>query len=451
MKDDVRTEGEVTVPGHNHGTSTRFLIHTLGCKINQYESQAVRERWEERGWREADGAGQADVVLVHTCAVTSGAVADSRRAVSRLVRAAPGARVLVTGCASQVESGAFASMPGVEAVVPQAAKPELGGWSPGRVLPAAADSAASGRVSWPEFSISRFRRARPILKVQDGCSHCCTYCIVPRARGPARSRPFAAILAEARLLLGSGHRELILSGINLGQYEFDGGGDFWTLLARLEAELAPQWAGAARLRLSSLDPGMLGAPALEVLAASRMTCPHLHLSMQSGDPGVLAAMGRGHYSPQAVLEFLEGLRAVWPHAAVGADILTGFPGESEAAFQATREFCLSARLGYAHVFAFSRRPGTLAAKAAGQLRKDEKKRRASLLRGDLERLERAYLKEIAGLTQLVMAVEGEQALGGSSEYYVECRLERPSPVAWGGLLPVRPLGVRDGALLVEPA
>jgi len=173
--------------------------------------------------------------------------------------------------------------------------------------------------------------------------------------------------------------------------------------------------------------------------------------MQSGDPGVLAAMGRGHYLPRAVLDFLEALRAVWPHAAVGADFLTGFPGESEGAFQATREFCRSARLGYAHVFAFSRRPGTLAAKAAGQLGKEEKKRRAAILRDDVERLERAYLMEIAGLARLVMAVEGEQGLSGSSEYYIECRLENPSPVAWGGLLPVRPLGVRDGALLVEPA
>jgi len=439
------------VPGQRHGSITRFHIHTLGCKINQYESQAVRERWEERGWREADGAGQADVVLVHTCAVTSGAVADSRRAVSRLVRAAPGARVLVTGCASQVEAGAFAAMPGVEAVVPQSAKPGLGAWSPGCVLPDVVDAAASTRGSWPDFSISRFRRARPILKVQDGCSHCCTYCIVPRARGSARSRPYEDILDEARLLLDSGHRELILSGINLGQYEFDGWGDFWTLLARLEADLSPQWAGAARLRLSSLDPGMLGDHALAVLDASRMTCPHLHLSMQSGDPGVLAAMGRAHYQPRSVLDFLDEVRAFWPHAAVGADILTGFPGESESAFQATREFCLSARLGYAHVFAFSRRPGTLAAKAAGQLGKEEKKRRAAILRDDLERLERAYLEEVAGLAHLVMAVEGGQALNGSSEYYVECRLERPSPIPWGGLLPVRPLGVRDGALLVEPA
>lgn len=437
--------------GKKYGSNTRFHIHTLGCKINQYESQAVRERWEERGWREADGAGQADVVLVHTCAVTSGAVADSRRAVSRLVRAAPGARVLVTGCASQVESGAFASMPGVEAVVPQSAKPGLGGWSPGCVIQDGGGTVAPSRASWPDFSISSFRRARPILKVQDGCSHCCTYCIVPRARGPARSRPYADILGEARLLLDSGHRELILSGINLGQYEFDGGGDFWTLLARLEADLSPQWAGAARLRLSSLDPGMLGDYALAVLAASRMTCPHLHLSMQSGDPGVLAAMGRAHYQPRSVLDFLGEVRAFWPHAAVGADVLTGFPGESESAFQATREFCLSARLGYAHVFAFSRRPGTLAAKASGQLGKEEKKRRAAILRDDLERLERAYQAEIADLAHLVMAVEGEHALNGSSEYYVECRLERPSPIPWGGLLPVRPLGVRDGALLVEPA
>ena len=419
----------------------RFVIQTLGCKINQYESQALREAWVNRGWLEVKALPEADVVLVHTCAVTAAAVADSRGTVRRAGREAPAARLLVTGCAAQTESATFEAIPGVAAIIAQAQKPGLRFWP--EALP------ESDRQGWPDFSITRFNRARPILKVQDGCSHGCTYCIVPRARGPARSRPFPEIVAEARRLLTAGHRELILSGINLGQFSL-GDGDFWDMVASLETALAPEWAEQARFRLSSLDPGMLGPKALEVLAGSRMICPHLHLSMQSADAGVLSAMGRSHYDPNAVLGFLESLRHHWPAFAVGADILTGFPGESEAAFQTTLDFCEQARLSYAHVFPYSRRPGTVAAKSRDQLPTEVKKLRAALLRQTAAGLEEQFLGQVVRLPRLVMAVERTDPGTGASEYYMECRLDRPSPVPSGGLLPVRPLRVEGGVVLVEP-
>ncbi|WP_243360728.1 MiaB/RimO family radical SAM methylthiotransferase [Fundidesulfovibrio terrae] len=422
----------------------RYFIQTLGCKINQYESQSLREAWAARGWNESPDPAGADVVLVHTCAVTAGAVADSRGAVRRAGREAPSARILVAGCAAQTEPATFEVLPGVAAVVPQAGKAGLAAWPEVSLEPAGAD-----RRAWPAFSITRFNRARPILKLQDGCSHGCTYCIVPRARGAARSRPFEDIAAEAARLLEAGYREIILSGINLGQFSMPDG-DFWDMLARLEGALSPRWQGRARLRLSSLDPGMLGPRALAVLATSRMTCPHLHLSMQSADPGVLAAMGRSHYGPEMVLDFLDALRGQWPVFALGADLLTGFPGESEQAYRATLDFCSRAGLSYAHVFPYSRRPGTVAAKAAGQLPKDVKKERAATLRAAAQALERAFVERVAGLDRLVVAVEGRDPGAGSSEFYMECRLTSPSPVAPGGLLPVRPLGARDGAVLAEP-
>lgn len=414
-----------------------FFIQTLGCKINQYESQSIREAWTERGWREARSQAEAEVVLVHTCAVTAGAVADSRGAVRRASREAPRARILVAGCAAQTEPSTFAALPGVESVIGRSQKPALLSWPQPLAETPAQD--------WPGFSIARFNRARPILKIQDGCSHCCTYCIVPRARGPARSRPGQAIEEEARRLLAAGHREIILSGINLGQYATEHGG-FWDMLSRLEARLAPEWAGRARLRLSSLDPGMLGPEALDVLGASRMTCPHLHLSLQSADSGVLAAMGRGHYSPESVLDFLDALRKSWPLFAFGADLLTGFPGESEAAFAATLDFCGRARLSYAHVFPYSRRPGTLAAMARDQVDREVRKDRAARLRRATAEREEAFLEELAGLDRLVMAVEGTDPGAGASEYYMECRLEGASSVPAGGLLTVRPVRVEGGAV-----
>lgn len=420
----------------------RFHLQTLGCKINQYESQSLREAWLARGWTEVQSVREAEVVLVHTCAVTAGAVADSRGAVRRAGREAPGAAVLVTGCAAQTGPEAFGELPGVAAVIGRESKPGLARWpeAPGPGEPQA----------WPEFSISRFNRARPVLKIQDGCTHCCTYCIVPRARGPARSRPFGQIAAEAERLLEAGHREIILSGINLGQFDLGEEGGFWDMLSRLEAWLAPRWRGRARLRLSSLDPGMLGGRALEALGSSRMVCPHLHVSMQSADPGVLAAMGRAHYDPARVLSFLEELRRAWPMVAVGADLLTGFPGESEQAFEATRDFCAEARLAYAHVFPFSKRPGTVAAKAPGQLPNEEKKRRAALLRELTGRLEADHVAGLARLAELTVAVERENPGAGACEHYAECRLTGPSPVPAGMLLRVRPVGAEGTTVLAEP-
>uniref|UniRef100_A0A7C4A8H6 MiaB/RimO family radical SAM methylthiotransferase n=1 Tax=Fundidesulfovibrio putealis TaxID=270496 RepID=A0A7C4A8H6_9BACT len=435
----------------------RFHIATLGCKINQYESQSLREAWIARGWQEVDAPAQAQMVLVHTCAVTAGAVADSRGAVRRAGREAPEAQLLVAGCAAQVEPESFAQLHGVCAVVPQRDKAALRRWpGPSDVSDVSdasgANTQAGDRAVWPDFSITRFHRARPILKVQDGCSHCCTYCIVPRARGGPRSRPLDAIVAEARRLLEAGHRELILSGINLGQFRLDKpGGDFWDMLVRLEAALAPQWAGRARLRLSSLDPGMLTARGADVLAGSSMVCPHLHVSLQSADPGVLAAMGRAHYGPDDVLGFLERLRGRWGLFALGADILTGFPGEGPAAFEATRAFMERVEMSYAHVFPYSRRPGTLAARVKDQLDAAEKKRRARALRDAAQALEEGFLARLAALPELEMAVERDSPGAGASQYYVECVLDGPAPAPVGALARVRPVGTRGQALEVAPA
>lgn len=420
----------------------RFYIHSLGCKINQYESQAIREAWLAQGMVEAAAPGEADLVLTLTCAVTAKAVADSRGTVRRSARQAPGARLVVAGCASQVDPEAFQALSDRVVVVSQAAKPGL---CRSPLAPVAA-----GARSWPDLAVSGSARARPVLKIQDGCSHACTYCIVPRARGTARSRPSGDILAEAGRMLAAGHRELVLSGINLGQFRLDGqGGDFWDLVAALERDLAPEWAGRARVRLSSLDPGMLGAKALDTLAASRLVCPHLHLSLQSADPGVLAAMGRGHYDVRDILDFLDGLGRCWPVYALGVDLLTGFPGESDQAFAATLEFCRLAPLTYAHVFPYSRRPGTVAAKAPGQIPHAVKKARAAALRQAADEREAAFAARLAGLPAVCVAVERVAPTAGVCEYYVECRVRGPRTPDRGELLRARPLAAKGCLLEVE--
>jgi MiaB/RimO family radical SAM methylthiotransferase len=382
----------------------RFQIFTLGCKVNQYESQALREAWEAGGWAELPAGrppAEADLILVNTCAVTAKAVADARAMVRRLNREAPQADILVSGCAAEAMLEEFTALPGVREVIGRAGKASL------LRLPEQSLPGASADQAFPDFRISGYDRSRAVIKIQDGCSHNCTYCIVPTTRGKSVSRPGLEILAEAKRLLASGFREITLSGINLRQYKHDheGRDGFWGLLYFLEKELAPEWAGRARLRISSLEPGQLGEQALEVLSSSRLVAPHLHLSLQSGSPKVLKRMGRGHYDPAAITSFLRSLHSIWPLFALGADLLTGFPGENEAEFEESLELCHTLPLSYAHVFPYSRRPGTVAATLPDQLPQALKKQRARILRQVVQAKQQDFLARLKALPLLQVVFE----------------------------------------------
>ena len=443
-----------------------FFVSTLGCKINQYESEALAEAWRACGLIEAEAPEQAQVLLVNSCAVTSRAVKDLRALVRRLRRANPGARLIITGCAAQVLGEELSALPGVDEVVPQDRKPELlanpfGSFGSSMGGPAQPDAPS---CLFPPFQIgtfqtSAFRRARAVVKVQDGCSHRCTYCIVPLTRGPSISRHPDEVLAELRRLLCAGYRELVLSGVNLRQYGRDlaEAPDFWDLLTRVERELAGEWAGRARLRLSSLEPGQLNAKALDVLGVSRLVAPQLHLSLQSGDSQVLRRMGRGHYRPQQVLEFLAGLGRIWPRLGLGADLLTGFPGETATEFEDSYAFCRELPLTYAHVFPYSPRPGTPAALLPDALPAAERTARAARLRGLAEARRRAFAKSLARLPELTVLVESMDnaqagtVVSGVCEFYASCEISvgdlAPRSPTRGSLVVMRPEGVAGGRVM----
>lgn len=428
----------------------RFHVSTLGCKINQYESEALGEAWRAKGLAEAEAPEDAQVLLVNSCAVTGRAVSDLRATVRRLRKQNPAARIVVTGCAAQVLAAELAAMPEVDAVVPQDRKAELLDGPFVDLRPAAEPDTTRAPHRFPPFEIGAFRRARAVVKVQDGCSHRCTYCIVPLTRGASVSRAPGETLAEVRRLLQAGYRELVLSGVNLRQFGRDLAEpiDFWDLLARLERELAPEWAGRARLRLSSVEPGQLDAKAQDVLGNSTLVAPHLHLSLQSGDPEVLRRMGRGHYRPEQVLEFLQGLASAWPRLGLGADILTGFPGETVEQFENTCAFVRALPLTYAHVFPYSPRPGTPAATFADSLTKAERTARAATLRGIAEARKRAFAKELAALPELSVLIEkAEDGVGlGVCEYYSSCQV-RGASLPVGSLVRMRPTGVEGGKIV----
>lgn len=427
-------------PPMPHAAPKRFCLVTLGCKVNQYEARALAEAWTRAGLVRTDDPAAADLVVLCSCAVTARAEAEGRRLARNLVRAAGDTgRVVVTGCAAAVSPDAFAALGA--APVPDKA----------RLAAAPLDRhTAVHRPAhvFPDLAVTGFDRARALVKVQDGCSHGCSYCIVPAARGPSVSRPLEAVLAEVRLLLAAGHREIGLTGINLGHYGRDlvPARDFWDLLAGLDAALAPEHAGTARLRLGSLDPAMLDAKGLSVLAASRLVCPHLHVSLQSADPATLAAMGRRPDDAAAVSSFVDAISQQWPVLALGLDLLTGFPGESEAAFQATAAFLDRLPVTYAHVFPYSRRPGTRAAALPSQLPGPVKAERARVLREAAEAKSAAFAARLCRQDALVVALERIGPAAGTCGHYADCRFASETDAPLGSLVRVRPVG-RDGAAL----
>ncbi|WP_027180180.1 tRNA (N(6)-L-threonylcarbamoyladenosine(37)-C(2))-methylthiotransferase MtaB [Maridesulfovibrio bastinii] len=420
----------------------KFWLTTLGCKINQYESESIRQSWIKKGMQPAEKEEDADIVVVNSCAVTAAALRDLRQTVRHINRYNPEGKIIVTGCAAQVFAAELAELPGVVEVIPQERKAEL------LCGPLEREGACCSENVFAPFSIDDYQRARAVVKVQDGCSHRCTYCIVPITRGKSISRPIEDILKEIKRLLDAGFREMIISGINLSHYgrDIDDRPDFWDLMEEIEQNFGAEWKGRARLRISSLEPGQLHERALEIFKKSSLICPQLHLSLQSGDAEVLKRMGRGHYKPEDVLDFLESLKTIWPVFGLGADILTGFPGETEQEFQNTLEFCHKLPLSYAHVFPYSLRPGTAAAKMPGHLPDKIKKARAAQLREVVKNKKSKFIKELTSLNSLHVLVQDGEV--GVCEYYTTCKIvECTQNPESRSLVKVKPLGIEGDKIL----
>lgn len=425
-----------------------FYTATLGCKINQYETRSIAEAWAAADGQEAvevQAVEDAGLILVNSCAVTANAVADLRKTVRRFHRDNPDADIVITGCAAQVMPDELAQLPGVVRVVPQEDKATL------LDGPDSKTADAAKRSPFAPFSISDYDRSRAVVKVQDGCSHGCTYCIVPLTRGRSVSRPMDEVVEEISRLLVVGFREFILSGINLRHFGrgLDGKPDFWDLIARLESEFALDWAGRARFRISSVEPGQLTDKAFDTLSSSKMVCPQMHLSLQSGDPDVLRRMGRGHYSPESAVEFFQRMKSVWPILGLGADLIAGFPGETEEQFANTLELCRRLPLTYGHVFPYSERPGTKAVELDGSVDVPVRKERAKRLRDVVNRKKRNFQKQLLSLDHLNVLVQDKEGRG-VSEFYAACQFIRmPDGIDPKALVRAKPVGLEKGVILVE--
>ncbi|MFC1882188.1 tRNA (N(6)-L-threonylcarbamoyladenosine(37)-C(2))-methylthiotransferase MtaB [Thermodesulfobacteriota bacterium] len=347
----------------------KFNITTLGCKVNQAESDAVAQDLLSSDWSAATDCDMAEVCIVNTCTVTQKASMQSRQAIRKAIRTNPNARIIVTGCYAQTAPQEINRIDGVDYVVGHDKKLSIS-----RLIRTKGDKASGNQVS--SFNDIRKKRqfqlmplatstprTRPFLKIQDGCDAFCTYCIVPYARGRSRSMPPDNVLESIEQLARAGFHEVVLTGIHLGAYghDFAPATNLADLMKRIEKRNS-----IARVRVSSIEPFELTEEVIRRVAESDTFCKHFHIPLQSGDDGILKKMGRP-YSRQDFYELIGSIHRQLPDTAIGVDTLIGFPGESEAAFNNTYELIADLPVSYLHVFPFSSRAGTAADKLPNKL------------------------------------------------------------------------------------
>jgi len=389
-------------------------IVTFGCRLNAYESEVIRKRAAEDGL--------TDAIVFNTCAVTNEAVRQARQAIRKARRERPGARLIVTGCAAQIDPAAFAAMDEVDLVLGNAEKSQAGAYAPrpeaGRVR---VNDIMSVRETAGHLIDGLKDRARAYVEVQNGCDHRCTFCIIPYGRGNSRSAPAGEVVEQVRRLAAEGYQEVVLTGVDVTSWGADlpGQPTLGQLVARI-LRLVPE---LPRLRLSSIDAAEIDADLLRCLAEEPRLMPYLHLSLQAGDDMILKRMKRRHLRADA-LKLVAEVRAVRPDTAFGADLIAGFPTETEAMFENTLRLVEEAGLSFLHVFPFSPRPGTPAARMP-QLPRDVVKARAARLRAAGEAALRRHLDAQVGriLTGLV-----ERPGAARAEDFTEIAFTGEAPV-----------------------
>ncbi len=400
--------------------------HTLGCKVNQYETEKIREALEKAGFITVPFSSRADAYVINTCSVTHIADSKSRAAIRQALNRNEDAYVVVTGCYSELEPAQIHRIEGVDLVLGNDEKDRIAEMIAARFgVPISSD-----RLS---VAVRPRLRTRAIVKVQDGCDHFCTYCIVPYARSQKRSQPMEKALEEIRLLAGFGYKEIVLTGIRLGSYQ-DGNKSLPDLIRAVA-----QIDGIERIRLSSIEPGEVDESLLDAMSHAKV-CRHLHIPLQSGDDNVLRRMGRPYTGAQ-YLSIVSRVRERLPGIGITTDVIVGFPGETEEEFENTCRMVDEVGFSRLHVFRYSPRKGTRAAAMPDQVDPVVKKERAECLKEKGLLAMRRFAESLIGQLKEVLVerkIDGKQ-LVGFADNYVEVRF--PGDVALiGDVVRVRILG-----------
>ena len=413
----------------------KVAFHTLGCKVNHYETEAMKEAFVSRGAEITDEDGFADVYVINSCTVTNIADRKSRQFMRRARRNNPDAVVVVTGCYAQVAAEEIAAMPEVDLIVGNGRKSEICGLVTELLEKKRAGQSSSdapGRLAEGDPKVLVYPReeltfyedmgsvdegsegmSRAYIKIQDGCDRFCSYCLIPYARGPVRSRPADEIIEEAAKLVGKGYREIVLTGINTALYGTEAGAEcsLSELLTRLdELETA---GGDFRVRLSSLEPTVVDKDNVEEIIRHRRLCHHLHLSVQNGSDSVLKSMNR-RYTRGEYLDIVKAIREYDPLFGITTDIIAGFPGETESDLGDTLDIVRQAGFGRTHVFRYSPRRGTAGAKLPDAVPESVKKERAAAIERLGEETAAAFIEANLGVPHTVLV---EERTGGFASGY----------------------------------
>ncbi len=401
-------------------------VVTFGCRLNAFESEVIA--------REAESAGLIDTIVINSCAVTNEAVAQARQSIRRLKRERPDARIVVTGCAAQTQALMFAAMAEVDRVVGNDDKMRSEAWRNARVAFGAAPAfgidgsekiAVADIMAVKEMAphlLEGFQKGLPrvFVQVQNGCDHRCTFCIIPYGRGNSRSVPMGAVVDQVRALVERGHAEIVLTGVDLTSYGADLPGA--PKLGQLTKQILRHVPELRRLRISSIDQVEVDRDLLDVIADDERLMPHLHLSLQSGDDLILKRMKRRHSRNDAIA-FCAQVRRLRPDIAFGADIIAGFPTETEAMFARSQDMVEECGLTFLHVFPYSPRPGTPAARMP-QVNGTVIRERAKRLRATGEAALRRRLKSEIGATREVLI---ESAVQGRTEHFIPVAISGETP------------------------
>ena len=423
-------------------------ILTLGCKVNQYESEAIGELFEARGFCVLPATEVCDVYVVNTCTVTAESDRKARQMIRRVTAKNPSAYVLVTGCLAQVSPESLAAIEGVDYVSGNVGKTKLPEVAEtliisGKKTVSTIDVEDITRACFEPMQIRKFDRTRAYIKIEDGCESHCTYCIIPSARGVIRSKPMNEVIAEVEALTRGGCREVVLTGIETASYGKDlADGSLAELLERVDS-----LPDIGRVRLGSLDPSLMKQTFVDRIAPLSSLAPHFHISMQSGSDKILHLMKR-KYNTEMALAGIARLRRAIPNVMLTTDMIVGFPGETEEDFEQTVQFAKEARFLMIHVFPYSKRSGTPAAEMEGQVPESVKKERVARLSSVAAHIRRELLEEWISKTSSTEVLFEEYENGfayGHTASFVRVRVSSPKPLR-SELHSVRPL-TADGDLV----
>ena len=388
-------------------------FYTLGCKVNQYETEAISQQFKARGYEITDFSLPADVYVINTCSVTAMSDRKSRQIIRRAKKQNPDSVVIVTGCYAQVAPETVLKIRGVNLVIGTNEKNKI--VDEAERLTAEAKYSCVCDVShthdFEEMQVSGYSSmTRAYIKIQEGCNQFCSYCIIPYARGPIRSREPKSVIEEAKRLVKEGFTEIILVGIHIASYGLDRKD---TSLADIILQIN-ELPGIKRIRLSSIEPMTLNPAFMEKIRPADKLCPHFHLSLQSGCDETLKRMNR-RYTTAQYAEIVQSIRKSFPGAAITTDIMTGFPGETDSEFQISAAFAEKMAFSDIHIFKYSPRPGTPAAEYPNQVTPEKKENRSKALEAIRKKSEQAYLSEFVGTTHEVLFEQPSEQYPGYFE------------------------------------